>query len=69
MRARVAVTELLFETRKKMLHMDLSYERDRSIEPEQKVFVVDQEQLHELEEIDERLKTYDPARQKRGEKK
>ena len=65
----VTVTELLFETRKKMLHMDHSYERDRSIEPMQKVFVVDQEQLHELEEIDERLKTYDPARVKRRDKR
>jgi len=32
------------------------------------VFVVDEEQLHELEELDERLKTYDPARIKRKNK-
>ena len=61
----ITVTELLFETRKKMLDMNLSYERDGPRENEQRLFVVDEEQLRELEEIDERLKTYDPARVKR----
>lgn len=64
----ITVTEFLFETRKKMLNMDLSYERDRSLEHVQRVFVINEDQLHELEEIDERLKTYDPARQKRRDK-
>ena len=61
----ITVTELLFETRKSMLDMNLSYERGSPGDNEPKVFVVDEEQLHELEEIDERLKTYDPARVKR----
>ncbi len=61
----ITVTELLFETRKKMLDMNLSYERGSPGENEQRVFVVDEEQLRELEELDERLKTYDPARVKR----
>lgn len=34
----------------------------------QRAFVINEDQLHELEEIDERLKTYDPARQKRRDK-
>ncbi len=61
----ITVTELLFETRKKMLDMNLLYERGSPGDNEQRVFVVDEEQLRELEELDERLKTYDPARVKR----
>jgi len=64
----MTVTELLFETRKKMLSMNLSYERGSAGDYEQRVFVVDEEQLRELEELDERLKTYDPARIKRKNK-
>ena len=64
----ITVTELLFETRKKMLDMNLSYERGSPGDNEQRVFVVDEEQLRELEELDERLKTYDPARVKRRDK-
>ena len=62
---RVTVVELLFESRKRMSKMDLTYRKDRSGEIEQRVFVLDEEKRHELEEIDERLKNYDPARIKR----
>ena len=64
----VTVAELLFEARKKMLSLNLTYERDQANEPVQKVFVLDEEERHELEEIDERLKSYDPARVKRRER-
>ena len=64
----VIVAELLFEARKKMLSMNLTYERDQTTEHTQKVFVLDEGERHELEEIDERLKSYDPARVKRRER-
>jgi len=60
----VTVTEFLFEARKKMLNMNPTYERDQTTEHTQKVFVLDEGKRHELEEIDERLKSYDPARVK-----
>jgi hypothetical protein len=63
----LTVSELLFESRKRMSRMNLTYEPDRSGEIKQRVFLVDEEKRHELEEIDERLKTYDPARVKRKE--
>ena len=46
----ITVTELLFETRKSMLDMNLSYERGSPGDNEQRVFVVDEEHLRELEE-------------------
>ena len=61
----ITVAELLFETRKKMLNVSLSYERGDPGENEQKLFVIDEEKHRELDQIDERLKTYDPARVKR----
>ena len=64
---KVTVAELLFESRRKMSGMKLTYRKDRSEEPEQRVFVVDEEKRHELDEIEERLKSYDPARVKRKE--
>ena len=42
-----------------MLNMSLTYERDQANEPAQKVFVLDEWKRHELEEIDERLKSYE----------
>ena len=64
----VTVAELLFEARNKMLNMNLTYERDKTTEHTKKVFVLDEVKRHELEEIDERLKSYDPARVKRRER-
>jgi len=64
----VTVAELLFEARNKMLNVNLTYERDQTTEHTQKIFVLDEEELHELEEIDERLKSYDPARVKRRDR-
>ncbi len=64
---RVTVAELVFESRRKMSGTNLTYRKDRSGETEQRVFVVDEEKRQELEELDERLKTYDPARVKRKE--
>ncbi len=64
---KITVAELLFESRSKMSGMKKTYRKDRSGEPEQRVFVVDEEKRQELEEMDERLKSYDPARVKRKE--
>ena len=50
------------------MKVNLTYERDQTTEHTQKVFVLDEEERHELEEIDERLKSYDPARVKRRER-
>jgi hypothetical protein len=63
------VTKLLFDSRKRMSKMDLTYKKDRSGETEQRVFVVDEEKRQELDELDERLKTYDPVRVKRRNKR
>ena len=49
-----------------MLNMNLTHERDKTTEHMQKVFVLDDKERHELEEIDERLKSYDPARAARA---
>jgi len=60
----VTVSEILFDSRKAMIDMKLVYERNPDRNDLVKVFVVD-EKRKELEEIDERLKSYDPARVKR----
>ena len=64
----VSVTEFLFETRRKMVDKDLTYRRASASKHDQRVFVIDEEKRQELEEIDERLKSLDPARIKRKNK-
>jgi hypothetical protein len=64
---RITVAELVFDSRKRMSQMGLTYKKDRSEGTEQRVFELDEEERHELDEIDKRLKTYDPARVKRKE--
>ena len=64
---RITVAALVFESRKRMSKMGLTYKKDRSEETEQRVFELDEAERHELDEIDKRLKTYDPARVKRKE--
>ena len=64
---KATVAELLFESRRKMSGMKMTYKKDHAGETEQRVYVLDEEKRHELEEIVERLKSYDPARVKRKE--
>lgn len=64
----LTVIECLFESRRNMLAKDLSGKRVGSSEPTKRVFVVDEEKRQELEEINERLKSLDPARVKRKNK-
>ena len=64
----LTVIEYLFESRRNMLGKDLSGKRTGSSEPPQRVFIVDEAKRQELEEIDERLKSLDPARIRRKNK-
>lgn len=64
-RRSVTVADVLFDSRKARIDMKLVYERDPGRNDLDKVFVVDEEKRKELEEMDERLKSYDPARVKR----
>jgi hypothetical protein len=66
MKEKITVAELLFESRKKMLLMDLIYKKGPK-EDEQRIFELDEEKRREMDEMSERLKTYDPARAKRRE--
>ena len=66
MKKKITVAELLFESRKKMLLMDLIYKKGPK-EDEQRIFELDEEKRREMDEMSERLKTYDPARVKRRE--
>ena len=64
----VSVTEFLFETRRTMMDKDLTYRRASASKLDQRVYIIDEEKRQELEEIDERLKSLDPARIKRKNK-
>ena len=64
-KAGVTVAEYLFEMRREMQSKQLSRERNPDQERPEKISVVDPEKRRELEEMDERLKTLDPARVKR----
>jgi hypothetical protein len=46
--------------------MDLIYKKGPK-EDEQRIFELDEEKRREMDEMSERLKTYDPARAKRRE--
>ena len=61
----VTVAEYLFDMRKDFQSKKLSKERDPNQEKPEKISIVDPEKRKELEEMDERLKTHDPARIKR----
>ena len=47
---------------------DLTYRRASASKLDQRVYIIDEEKRQELEEIDERLKSLDPARIKRKNK-
>jgi len=61
----VTVAEYLFDMRREVQSKKLSKERDPDQEKTEKISVIDPEKRRELEEMDERLKTHDPARIKR----
>jgi len=61
----VTVAEYLFDMRRELQSKKLSKERDPDQEKPEKISVIDPEKRKELEEMDERLKTHDPARIKR----
>jgi len=62
---RITVAEMLFNYRRVMIGRKLVYKRDSGKKDLNRIFVVDEEQRKELEELDERMKSYDPARVKR----
>ena len=64
----ISVAEHLFESRKRLLNVKLRYEKDHSREQAQRIFVIDEEKTQLIKELEERLKTYDPARIKRQNK-
>ena len=61
----VTVAEYLFEMRRELQSKKLSQVKEPDQGKPEKISVVDQEKRRELEEMDERLKTLDPARVKR----
>jgi hypothetical protein len=60
------VAELLFEKRRALLSKKT--EKGPTGTKSKEIFVIDEEQRRELEEMDERLKLTDPARVKRMNK-
>ena len=64
-RQRITVAEMLFNYRRAMIGRKLVYNRDSGKKDLNRIFVVNEEKRKELEEIDERMKSYDPARVKR----
>lgn len=62
---RISVAKLIFMRRKFLVGKEISIEKGKDRSPPENVFVVDEEQRRELEEIGERLKRDDPARRKR----
>jgi hypothetical protein len=64
----LSVAEHIFESRKRLLNVKLHYEKDNSGEQTPRIFVIDEEKTQLIKELEERLKTYDPARIKRQNK-
>jgi len=62
---RVGVAELIFMRRRNLFGKEISIEKSKDRSPPDNMFVVNEDQRRELEEIGERLKRDDPARRKR----